>query len=689
MYDKYQINESIALFHSMLSEPKLSFDYFNRQHIDSHGKPFECKFYQIDYEFGPVISKKSVIASGRSTGKCVSGKSLIKLKDGTYTKIETLVDKNIEIESFNQKTREIEWKKGNVFYNGEKECFNIKFESGYETEVTNEHPFLTDNGWVELQDLKINQNIINIINDKEQHIKILEINSTGIKPTYGIEVNDNHNHIIDGILSHNSYMIGHYVFKWCLTHPGLCCGIIVKNEVHSRGLVKYITDYFNNSEFTSEFFLGYDKKNRTFNLSNGCTIELRIAGADKTGATTLVAGHYNLLIIDEAQLMYATTLPELLPTLKKGGTLIVTGVPNDLRERILYTYCADEDTMYYRYASTESTDWDDEKEKEFLRMYKGGRDSVAWRQLVLALWGDSSTSVFRPSKLADNIREIDFYFNKIDKEKFSDCISELRLPVINNKYDKYIIGSDSGYTERSPMHISVLGCYTTKTKIDDELKLREHYDCVYRLEVSGMLSYEASKLFDYLLNYFNSMYAALDAQNYGANIYGNLINKEIFPETAMRNKKSILPIIFGDAVIVGRVKSIDANTGQEIEVDDKKSIKCATTDKLVELNEKGLFHISDLDQGAADFEDLFDILQCEIQTPSSTNNKLHPVLYTNTKNPHASDSLRCCAYVIMQIIERGIFLASNARPPAKPMRFGQTGSKRRFVSLSQRYKNAR
>jgi hypothetical protein len=278
-------------------------------------------------------------------------------------------------------------------------------------------------------------------------------------------------------------------------------------------------------------------------------------------------------------------------------------------------------------------------------------------------------SVFRPSKLAENLKETDFYFNKYDVELFSDCIKRLKLPTINPKYDKYIIGSDSGYTERSPMHISILGAYKLKSKIDGEIKEREHYDCICRIEISGMLSYEASKLLDYLLTYFNSMYCAIDAQNYGANIYANLTSKEIFPDTWRRNSRAVLQIIFGDAVIVGEKKSIDVKTGKEIIVDDKKAIKCATTDKLVELIENNRFHISTSDQGGLDFEDLYSILECEVQTKTPTNNKLHPVKYSNSKNEHCSDSLRAAAYVIMQIIENGINLKNRKRKPLRPLRY--------------------
>ncbi|MDD4804017.1 MAG: LAGLIDADG family homing endonuclease [Candidatus Pacebacteria bacterium] len=954
MYNN-KVNESMMLFYSQLNEPKLSFDYFNRHKIDSHGKPFECRVYQVDYQFGPILRNSMVIAGGRSLGK--------------------------------------------------------------------------------------------------------------------------------------SFFVAHYIFKWCITHPGLHCGIIVKNEVHARGLVKYIDDYFGINEFTSSFYVSYDKKNRLYTLSNGCTIEFRIAGADKSGATTLVAGHFNLLIIDEAQLMYATTLPELIPMLIKGGKMIVTGVPNNLRDMILYQYCTDPDVMYYKYASTESADWDEEKEKEFLKHYKGGKDSPQWKNLVClpkgqmvvvpnglkdiseievgdlvlthknrfkkvtetfkreysgniniinqsyddnllittdnhpiscrkkktrrtlktntyeelkfieakniekndkiqfanieiekekltftlpdfpyrgvvkranrnkwhcnigynnkllhlgdyntpelaalrynveswklfkeegffnnidntidideeimyalglytaegsttkyhvcyslhmkeidfvdklnkffkrtphishskidksmqvvygnkvlaklfktlipgvahtkyinfniyslddklkiaflrgyfdgdgctnfnkgelcyksstasinlayqlrlllrslkintslntikegktkirdkeynrkkqyalsiygywayelaylfgdrmtnefnkklqskscfeffsnvisnkteyfkgtvynieveednsytvfdsvvhncAEWGDASESVFRPSKLAENIKEIDFQFNKMDVEFFDDCITRLKLPILNPKYNSYVMGSDSGYTERSPMHISILGCYNLKTKIDGEIKDREHYDLVCRIEISGMLSYEAAKLINYLLTYFNSPYFSLDAQNYGANIYSNLTNREIFPETCSRNAKIVLPIKFGDTIIIGEKKEFDLKTGKEILVDEKKAIKCATTDKIVELLENNRFHISNQDQGSIYFEDIYSILQCEVQTKSPTNNKYHPVTYSNSKNDHAVDSIRCCAYIIRQINERGLYFKFKKRETVRPIMVG-------------------
>jgi hypothetical protein len=143
--------------------------------------------------------------------------------------------------------------------------------------------------------------------------------------------------------------------------------------------------------------------------------------------------------------MYGTTLPELLPMLQKGGKMIVTGVPNNLRDMILYTYCCDPDAMYYRYASTESADWDEEKEREFLKHYKGGKDSPQWKNLVMAEWGDASESVFRPSKLAENIKEIEFQFNKMDVEFYTDCITRLKEYVVKRTdYDKIQVVDDDG-----------------------------------------------------------------------------------------------------------------------------------------------------------------------------------------------------------------------------------------------------
>ncbi len=211
--------------------------------------------------------------------------------------------------------------------------------------------------------------------------KIKSIKSIGNHSTVAITVPETHTHIIDGILSHNTSSVEHMLFMYSLTTPKKWSAYIVKNARHANVLIQHLTDYFNKDSFTREMFVGYDKKDRIFTMRNGHKIEIRISGFDKTGATTMVSGHYDFIFIDEAQILPKKLLEELLPALKEGGKLIVTGVPNNLRDSILWYFVNRKEAMYYRYASYESADWDEDKEKRAIDMY-GGKNTEQWNNLV-------------------------------------------------------------------------------------------------------------------------------------------------------------------------------------------------------------------------------------------------------------------------------------------------------------------
>jgi intein/homing endonuclease len=178
-----------------------------------------------------------------------------------------------------------------------------------------------------------------------------------------------------------SSSVEHMLFMLSLTHPRKWSAYIVRNARHANVLIQHLIDYFNKDSFTRELFVNYDKKDRIFTLRNGHKIEIRIAGHDKTGATTMVSGHYDFIFVDEAQLLPKKILEELLPALKEGGKIVVTGVPNDVRDSILYYFVTRKEAMYYRYASYESADWDEDKEKRALELY-GGKHTQQWRNLV-------------------------------------------------------------------------------------------------------------------------------------------------------------------------------------------------------------------------------------------------------------------------------------------------------------------
>lgn len=463
--------------------------------------------------------------------------------------------------------------------------------------------------------------------------------------------------------------VEHMLFTTALTFPKKWSAYVVPNMRHATVLQQALTDYFNKDAFTREMFIGYDKKERIFTMRNGHKIEIRIVGQDKTGSRTLVSGHYDFLFIDEAQLLPKVILNELIPAVKEGGKIVVTGVPNDIRDSVLYYYVSRKDVMYYRYASTESEDWDDEKYARAKALY-GGTHTPNWHNLVEGLWGDHASSVFRPSKLVDSlIQNESFVFKTYNGNSFEDLYKELNLPIIRSKYNFYIIGGDMGYTSNSPSHLIVLGVYDKKDKNDPEADAIQHYDVIYRLEIENMASFNMAKSMNYLIDYFNCKHFCIDTQTFGHQVYDHLIDREIFPITYKRNKMYTYPAIFTRPVIMGFIETIDQTTGMPINEEIRYAEKVAGTNKLIELVEDGRLHIAHSDSGAENFDDLVTIMMAETQTPSMR--RLHPFTYSNSINDHATDALRCCALIILQVIEKGLSRFGYTKGSVKPVRLGK------------------
>ena len=932
-----KVGRAIRLMYGMLTDPNFSFDYFNRdQRLSAKkgGKKWKIMKAQLDYMMGTLLNNEIVIASGRSVGKCLHYNSITKMNDGTYKKLKELINRKFQIQTFNEKTNELYWTDAFAEDNGKKECFELTLDGNFKTEVTEEHPFLTNEGWKPIKELKpgdyivqqeytpshsdiddspsdnelkligyllgdgcitrsikftnidskivneirifakefncrmkrsdkkidrrgnyslirlngLKNNIIELLREinllgtnshtkfipdkylkcsnkklailinrlfacdgwyslnrigyctvsekmmkqvqlillrfgiratyvekqvkyngginivyqmnipsssvrnfyekigiftkltddntihlsgledrkkliplddklfnelksqlavssaehdkwqcrirntydtidvnklkryiginnidklKYEHLwknivwtKIKSIKSIGKHSTVAVTVPETSTHIIDGILSHNTSSVEHMLFMIALTNPKKWSAYVVRNMRHATVLEHHLTEYFNKDSFSRQFYINYDKKSRVFSFTNGHKMEIRIVGHDKTGATTLVSGHYDYLFIDEAQLLPRAILNELIPAVKEGGQIVVTGVPNDIRDSVLYYYVSryskdNKDVMYYRYASYESEDWDDDKQARAIMLY-GGKHTPAWRNLIEGKWGDHAASVFRPSKLVDGIIDNPFFrFKQYNGNSFEDAFRQFNLPILPPKYNYYIMGGDMGYTSNSPLHIVMLGAYKKKEK-DEEV---EHYDVIYRLEIENMAPYNIAKVINYLLDYFSCKHAAIDAQTVGHAVYDNLINQEIFPGSYIRNKMYMMPVIFTKPVIMSYIDTINQETGRDQQEEIKYAMKVAGTIKMIELVETERFHIALAETNADDYDDLVTIMIAETQSPSTKT--LHPYTYVNSVNEHCVDALRCCALVIQLVVEKGLFrggYGSVARP---------------------------
>lgn len=95
-------------------------------------------------------------------GKCVSEDMVIMLSDGRLKTIKDIVTNKIKtpILTLNEKTKKIQKTKITEFWdNGIKSCSKVITRTGREVETTNNHQYLTPDGWKYLKDIRVGEYI--------------------------------------------------------------------------------------------------------------------------------------------------------------------------------------------------------------------------------------------------------------------------------------------------------------------------------------------------------------------------------------------------------------------------------------------------------------------------------------------------------------------------------------------------
>lgn len=139
--------------------------------------------------------------------ECITGDSLIYLADsGTYQRVDELVGKkDFEVLALNENQQLVNAKCLDVWATGEKEIFEITTQAGYKIKASANHPFYTVDGWVKLEDLKVDTNVACTQNHNDvKWEKITSITSLGSAQTYDIHVENHHNFVANNFIIHNS-----------------------------------------------------------------------------------------------------------------------------------------------------------------------------------------------------------------------------------------------------------------------------------------------------------------------------------------------------------------------------------------------------------------------------------------------------------------------------------------------------
>lgn len=113
---------------------------------------WEARFYQEDML--RCNSLRKVVRCGRRTGKCVDVDDLIPLSNGEMVTAKSLMNKKFSILSYKEDTSDFIHTEAYATDNGIQDVYEIILEDGTIYNRTEEHPFLTVNGWINTKNLE-------------------------------------------------------------------------------------------------------------------------------------------------------------------------------------------------------------------------------------------------------------------------------------------------------------------------------------------------------------------------------------------------------------------------------------------------------------------------------------------------------------------------------------------------------
>jgi len=125
---------------------------------DSHGNVLE-KYHTNE------LFRELILVWGR---RCLSeDMTIINPEDGSINKIGDLYDKKIRIINSwtydEEKNKMTEVEDTDIIFQGERDCYELTTNSGHKIECTENHPFLTQRGWVKLEDLDVKTDKVSIV----------------------------------------------------------------------------------------------------------------------------------------------------------------------------------------------------------------------------------------------------------------------------------------------------------------------------------------------------------------------------------------------------------------------------------------------------------------------------------------------------------------------------------------------
>lgn len=123
-------------------------------------KPLLLRSYQKEVLQNSRSYQNIILQWGRRMGKCLRGNSLILNELGELIKVDSQVNKSdLSVISLDNNLNFSKTKEVKCISNGKKSIYKLLTKSGRRIETTENHPFLTPNGWKWLKELEVGKTI--------------------------------------------------------------------------------------------------------------------------------------------------------------------------------------------------------------------------------------------------------------------------------------------------------------------------------------------------------------------------------------------------------------------------------------------------------------------------------------------------------------------------------------------------
>ncbi len=203
-------------------------------------KIFDLIEYFSGYGFNKCVVGSTQVIDADS-GKSITVSELFHNKDAAKSTFSC--DENLKITKAKIK---------DVIFNGIKPVYSLKTVSGKEITCTFNHPFLTRNGWKNLQDLRIAEDIAVprkiSLNSDIIWDPVVSVDYVDRQETFDLEIEGTHNFIADGIIVHNSHsaayaMISYRTAYLKANYPvEFMCALLTSERDNTDKIVEYVNE---------------------------------------------------------------------------------------------------------------------------------------------------------------------------------------------------------------------------------------------------------------------------------------------------------------------------------------------------------------------------------------------------------------------------------------------------------------